>query len=54
MGGKDEFDEPRSGPRIGPLPERLRLSPRAVRYLETQGVVRPERSPGPGGHRHYP
>ncbi len=25
-----------------------------VRYLEEHGVLRPERGPGPGGHRHFP
>jgi DNA-binding transcriptional MerR regulator len=40
--------------RIGPAAERLGLSPRMVRYLEEQGVLRPERGPGPRGHRHYP
>ena len=30
------------------------LSPRMVRYLEAQGVLRPERGPGPAGHRHFP
>lgn len=30
------------------------LSPRMVRYLEGQGVIRPERGPGPRGHRHFP
>ena len=40
--------------RIGPAAERLGLSPRMVRYLEEQGVLRPERGPGPRGHRHFP
>lgn len=43
-----------SGPRIGPVAARLGLSPRMIRYLEEQGVLRPDRGPGPGGHRHYP
>ncbi len=40
--------------RIGPSAERLGRSPRMVRYLEAQGVLRPERGPGPRGHRHFP
>ncbi len=40
--------------RIGPSAERLGRSPRMVRYLEEHGVLRPERGPGPGGHRHFP
>jgi DNA-binding transcriptional MerR regulator len=40
--------------RIGPAAERLGLSPRMVRYLDEQGVLRPERGPGPRGHRHFP
>lgn len=40
--------------RIGPSAERLGLSPRMVRYLEEHGVLRPERGPGPRGHRHFP
>lgn len=40
--------------RIGPAAERLGLSTRMVRYLEEQGVLRPERGPGPRGHRHFP
>jgi DNA-binding transcriptional MerR regulator len=39
--------------RIGPSAERLGRSPRMVRYLEDHGVLRPERGPGPGGHRHF-
>lgn len=40
--------------RIGPAAERLGLSPRMVRYLEEQGVLRPERGPGLRVHRHFP
>ena len=40
--------------RIGPSAERLGRSPRMVRYLEQHGVLRPERGPGPRGHRHFP
>jgi DNA-binding transcriptional MerR regulator len=40
--------------RIGPSAERLGRSPRMVRYLEDHGVLRPERGPGPRGHRHFP
>jgi hypothetical protein len=40
--------------RIGPAAERLGLSPRMVRYLEAQGVLRSERGPGPRAHRHFP
>lgn len=40
--------------RIGPSAERLGRSPRMVRYLEEHGVLRPERGPGPRGHRHFP
>lgn len=40
--------------RIGPAGESIGLSPRMVRYLEEQGVMVPERGPGPRGHRHYP
>ena len=50
----DELEGRGPGPRIGPVAEGLGLSPRMVRYLEAQGVLRPERGPGPGGHRHYP
>lgn len=39
---------------MGPAAERLGLSPRMVRYLEAQGVLRSERGPGPRGHRHFP
>lgn len=46
-----EYD---SEARIGPAAERLGLSPRMVRYLEEQGVLRPDRGPGPRGHRHFP
>jgi len=41
-------------PRIGPAGEAMGLSARMVRYLEEQGVIRAERGPGPGGHRHFP
>src|SRR5690349_13291564 len=41
-------------PRIGPAAEAMGLSARMVRYLDAQGVVRPERGPGPAGHRHIP
>ncbi len=41
-------------PRIGPAGEAMGLSARMVRYLESQGVIRPERAPGPAGHRHFP
>ena len=50
----DERWDEEEGPRIGPVAERLGLSPRMVRYLEAQGVVRPERGPDPHGHRRYP
>ena len=30
------------------------LTPRMVRYLETRGVVRPERGPDGRDHRHFP
>lgn len=40
--------------RMGPAAERLGLSPRMVRYLEAQGVLRSQRGPGPRGHRHFP
>jgi DNA-binding transcriptional MerR regulator len=40
--------------RIGPSAERLGRSPRMLRYLEEHGVLRPERGPGPRGHRHFP
>ena len=40
--------------RIGPSAEWAGLSARMVRYLEAQGVLRPERGPGPAGHRHFP
>jgi len=40
--------------RIGPSAARLGRSPRMVRYLEQHGVLRPERGPGPRGHRHFP
>lgn len=40
--------------RIGASAERLGRSPRMVRYLEEHGVLRPERGPGPRGHRHFP
>ncbi len=40
--------------RMGPSAERLGRSPRMVRYLEQHGVLRPERGPGPRGHRHFP
>src|SRR5439155_17466585 len=41
-------------PRIGPAGEAMGLTPRMVRYLESQGVIGAERGPGPRGHRHYP
>ncbi len=41
-------------PRIGALSNDLGVSPRMLRYLEQQGVLRPERGPDPRGHRHYP
>lgn len=41
-------------PRIGPAAEAMGISARMVRYLDAQGVVRPERAPGPAGHRHIP
>lgn len=47
-------DDESTPARIGPAAERLGLSPRMVRYLEEQGVLRPERGPGPRGHRHFP
>ena len=40
--------------RIGDSSERLGRSPRMIRYLEEHGVLRPERGPGPRGHRHFP
>lgn len=40
--------------RIGASAERLGRTPRMVRYLEEHGVLRPERGPGPRGHRHFP
>ena len=54
------MDEPHSSRtggeplRIGRSAERLGRSPRMVRYLEEHGVLRPERGPGPRGHRHFP
>ena len=47
------IDDERS-PRIGPAGEAMGLSARMVRYFESQGVIRPERGPGPSGHRHFP
>lgn len=41
-------------PRIGPAADAMGLSARMVRYLDAQGVIRPERAPGPAGHRHIP
>lgn len=38
---------------MGASAELLGLSPRMVRYLETQGVLRPDRRPGPGAHRQF-
>lgn len=38
--------------RIGDLAAAARVSTRALRYYEEQGLLTPARSPG--GHRHYP
>ncbi len=39
------------GMRIGELAQRSGVSERSLRYYETQGLLRAERTPG--GHRHY-
>ncbi|MFF3331437.1 MerR family transcriptional regulator [Streptomyces sp. NPDC002888] len=38
--------------RIGELARHTGVSQRSLRYYETQGLLRPERTPG--GHREYP
>ena len=47
-------NEPTTNLRIGPSAAEVGLSPRMARYLEEQGVLRPDRGPHDRGHRHYP
>jgi DNA-binding transcriptional MerR regulator len=42
------------GLRIGPAAGDSGHSPRMLRYLEEQGVLRPDRGPDGRGHRHFP
>lgn len=46
--------EPNTNLRIGESAAELGLSPRMTRYLEEQGVLKPDRGPDDRGHRHYP